>query len=402
MNKFTLAACSIALFCACNNSPKPEKAPEQPTETISRPDNFAEDLTFLREFAKPAVLKDSTSKSAIAIIPEWQGRVITSSVEENGRSFGWLNYATIENGKIDEFSTYGGEDRFLTGPEIAPATDTAISPNSDSLIQHTALPAITAVKPLQQVTSAKGVTVFEGPIDLQSKSGHTLHNSITRTISLLSRRDLHNYLGADIHRSMRAVGFHSDNILINTGDHRWDTAYGTTSIRIRGSFPVTQSSIAIIPLRPGGTVESSAALPKERLLIKNNMAFFRADGNLTAEIGVKQFSALNFMGLYDPEREVLTIVQFTLPRNPQFYLGETMEDNRAEVLTIRNNGPENPYARGRFLEVQSASPAALLKPNGRLQHFHRTIHLQGSEKHLSEITKKLFGVTVKELKATLP
>lgn len=402
MNKFTLAACSIALFCACNNSPKPEKAPEQPGETISRPDNFAEDITFLREFAQPAVLKDSTSKSAIAIIPAWQGRVITSSVEENGRSFGWLNYSTIENGKADEFSTYGGEDRFLLGPEPTPVIDTTVSENGDAVTKHATPPALPSTRTLQQVSSAKGITVLEGAIGIQSKNGNTLHTSVSRTISLLSRRDLHNYLGADIHRSMRAVGFHSDNIIINSGDHRWDTAYGTTSIRIRGVFPVTQASIAIIPLRPGGTVENSAALPKERFLIKNNIAFFRADGNLSAEIGVKQQSALNYVGLYDPEREVLTVVQFTLPRNPAFYLGETMEDNRAEVLTIRNNGPENPYARGRFMEIQSASPAALLKPKGRMQHFHRTIHLQGSEKHLGEITKKLFGVTVKELKAALP
>ncbi|WP_423737752.1 DUF6786 family protein [Chitinophaga caseinilytica] len=402
MHKSIPAVCLLSLLFACNNKPREAKAPVQQAETISRPDNFAEDLAFLRDFTSPAILKDSTSKSSIAIVSAWQGRVVTSTVADDGRSFGWLNYATIENGKQYHFSTFGGEDRLLLGPSPDSALQFPAHGSADSATATVIPDPLRDSAVLRQVSSAKGVTVYEGNINLPSAKGTILNAGISRTISLLSRRDLHNYLGADIHRSVHAVGFHTDNIIVNTGTHRWDTAFGTTAIRVRGMFPVSANSIAIIPLKPGGNVSSAAPLPKERFVVKNNVAFFRADGNFEAELGVKQAAALNFMGIYDPERGVLTVIQFTMPRQAQLYLGETATDARAEVFRIRNNGPGDTNAPGRFLEIQSSSPAALLKPKGRMQHFHRTIHLEGSEKHLGEITKKIFGVTLKEITAALP
>ncbi|WP_298707681.1 DUF6786 family protein [Chitinophaga sp.] len=398
MHKSIPAACLLTLFFACNNNSQQAKAPVQQEQTISRPDNFAADIDFLRAFTSPAVLKDSTSKSAIAIVAGWQGRVMSSTVADDGRSFGFLNYGTIENGKQFHFSTFGGEDRLLFGP----------LPDSTALVPNDSLPATPLPDPLRdsvllrQVPSAKGVITLEGDALLPNSKNNPLNAHITRTITLLSRRDLHNYLGADIHRSVHAVGFHSDNILLNTGTQRWDTSHGTTAIRIRGMFAAGPQSVGIIPLRKGGKVHTGTEIPKERFLVKNNVAFFRADGNFEMELGVQQASALNFMGIYDPERKLLTVIQFTLPRNPALYLGATATDTRAEVLTIRNNGPENTVARGRFVEVQSTSPAALLKPKGRMQHFHRTIHLEGSEKHLGDITKKIFGVNLKEITTALP
>lgn len=399
MHKSIPAACLLTLFFACNNNNSQQaKAPVLQEQTISRPDNFAADVDFLRAFASPAVLKDSTSKSAIAIVAGWQGRVMSSTVAGDGRSFGFLNYGTIENGKQFHFSTFGGEDRLLFGP----------LPDSTALAPIDSLPATPLPDPLRdsallrQVSSAKGIISLEGEAQLPNTKNNILSAHITRTITLLSRRDLHNYLGADIHRSVHAVGFHSDNILLNAGTQRWDTTHGTTAIRIRGMFTAGPQSIGIIPLRKGGKVRTGTPIPKERLLVNNDVAYFRADGNFDMELGVQQASALNFMGIYDPERKLLTVIQFTLPRNPALYLGETATDARAEVLTIRNNGPENAVARGRFVEVQSTSPAALLKPKGRMQHFHRTIHLEGSEKHLGEITKKIFGVNLKEITTALP
>lgn len=399
MHKSIPAACLLTLFFACNNNNSQQaKAPLLQEETISRPDNFAADVDFLRAFTTPAVMKDSTSKSAIAIVAGWQGRVMSSTVADDGRSFGFLNYGAIENGKQFHFSTFGGEDRLLFGP----------TPDSTALSPNNSLPATPIPDPLRdtallrQTTSAKGAVTVEGDALLPNTKNNPLTAHITRTITLLSRRDLHNYLGADIHRSIHAVGFHSDNTLLNAGSQRWDSAHGTTAIRIRGMFPVSPQSVGIIPLRKGGKVNTGAQIPKERFVIKNNVAFFRADGNFDMELGVQQASALNFMGIYDPERKLLTVIQFTMPRHPAFYLGETATDARAEVLTIRNNGPANTSARGRFLEVQSASPAALLKPKGRMQHFHRTIHLEGSEKHLGAITKKIFGVNLKEITTALP
>ncbi len=263
MHKYIPAICILSLFCACNNNSKKEaKAPVQTEQTISRPDNFAEDLKFLREFASPAVLKDSTSKSAIAIVNAWQGRVVTSTVADDGRSFGWLNYATIENGKQYHFSTYGGEDRLLFGP----TADSPCCPRARFYRHH-----ITCATTRSIAGHIRASAYFlrqrryrlEGNLHIPNNKGNIISADVSRTVTLLSRRDLHNYLGADIHRSIHAVGFHSDNIITNANSQRWDTAYGATSIRIRGTFPVSQKTIAIIPCAPEAPSLPRVLCPKK-------------------------------------------------------------------------------------------------------------------------------------------
>ena len=58
----------------------------------------------------------------VAICPEYQGRVMTStSGDLTGRSFGWVNKSFIEKGEADRhFNNFGGEDRLWLGPEGGP------------------------------------------------------------------------------------------------------------------------------------------------------------------------------------------------------------------------------------------------------------------------------------------
>src|SRR3972149_6227009 len=58
----------------------------------------------------------------VAICPEWQGRVMTSTCGgEDGPSFGFVNRAFIEAGKLDpRLNNYGAEDRMWLSPEGGP------------------------------------------------------------------------------------------------------------------------------------------------------------------------------------------------------------------------------------------------------------------------------------------
>ena len=58
----------------------------------------------------------------VAICPEYQGRVMTSTCSDlQGRSLGWVNKAFIEKGEKDpHFNNFGGEDRLWLGPEGGP------------------------------------------------------------------------------------------------------------------------------------------------------------------------------------------------------------------------------------------------------------------------------------------
>jgi len=80
---------------------------------------FGDDLTFLKEFTKAFVLSDESGQKQVAVVPEYQGRVMTSTADgEGGISFGWVNRDLIASGeKQPHINVYGGEDRFWLGPE---------------------------------------------------------------------------------------------------------------------------------------------------------------------------------------------------------------------------------------------------------------------------------------------
>src|SRR5690606_37151857 len=72
---------------------------------------------FLKKYVRVIELKKNNS--AIALIPGWQGRVMTSTAEgDKGFSFGWINHKLIESGVIQpHINAFGGEERLWLGPE---------------------------------------------------------------------------------------------------------------------------------------------------------------------------------------------------------------------------------------------------------------------------------------------
>ena len=104
----------IATLSACL-----EVAEFSPDRDQGRPFNFGEDVDFLREFKSVVLLSDESGLAQVAVVPEYQGRVMTSTAEGmDGASFGWINYELIESGKLEpHINLFGGEDRFWMGPE---------------------------------------------------------------------------------------------------------------------------------------------------------------------------------------------------------------------------------------------------------------------------------------------
>ncbi|NLX13730.1 MAG: hypothetical protein GXY44_08780, partial [Phycisphaerales bacterium] len=62
--------------------------------------NFGQDVAFLKQHADAFVLTAPDGPAAIAVVPAYQGRVMTSSTEgDKGFSFGWINYELIASGQ---------------------------------------------------------------------------------------------------------------------------------------------------------------------------------------------------------------------------------------------------------------------------------------------------------------
>ena len=84
---------------------------------------YGYDVAFFSEKRIETIeLKDNESRACLLLVPGYQGRVMTSTVEGNeGVSFGWINYKLIESGKVStQFNPFGGEERLWLGPEGGP------------------------------------------------------------------------------------------------------------------------------------------------------------------------------------------------------------------------------------------------------------------------------------------
>ena len=80
---------------------------------------FSEDVTFLKKHVDVIILGQGKDSPQVAVVPAYQGRVMTSTVGAAGSpSHGWINYDLIASGKTGlHINAFGGEDRFWLGPE---------------------------------------------------------------------------------------------------------------------------------------------------------------------------------------------------------------------------------------------------------------------------------------------
>lgn len=73
------------------------------------------------------------------------------------------------------------------------------------------------------------------------------------------------------------------------------------------------------------TQDYFGAIPRDRLLERDDVVYFKADGLYRSKIGIPARRALPIAGSYDAESGVLTIVQFSLPDQRTDYLRSTWE-----------------------------------------------------------------------------
>ena len=83
--------------------------------------SFGYDAAFLQTHTDAVILRKGDA--AIAVVPEYQGRVMTATARGNkGASSGWINYELVkqgvqppeqQKGKLDQHMyAFGGEERF--------------------------------------------------------------------------------------------------------------------------------------------------------------------------------------------------------------------------------------------------------------------------------------------------
>ena len=114
MNRFSMIlAAAVAAGGAVAST-----AERSAAETKGKPMSYGEAREFLAKHTELVELTNAEG-ARVAICPEWQGRVMTSTCGGmEGLSFGFINDEFITAGKLDRhFNNYGAEERLWLSPE---------------------------------------------------------------------------------------------------------------------------------------------------------------------------------------------------------------------------------------------------------------------------------------------
>ena len=379
--------------------------------TENRKGTFGYDLQFLKQYHKDLILlgDESDSGAQIIILPAYQGRVMTSTADGNGgMSFGWINYDLIDSNKEEEhFHAFGGEERFWLGPEGGQFS--IFFKKGDPFdFDHWYVPKAIDTEPFILVSSSKMEAIFQREIYLKNYSGFEFNLRVNRHIRLLSKIEIPLLLGFPLPENLQIVGFESNNSITNTGNTPWTKEKGLLSIWILSMFNAGNKTTIAVPYKQGNendlgklvTDDYFGKVPVDRLKIKNGVIFLNADANYRSKIGISPKRALPILASFDQVNEVLTIAQFSLPEFPADYVNSQWEMQEkpfdGDVVNAYNDGFIDGKQMGKFYELESSSPAAILNVGESMHHFHRTIHLKGNSNELNEITQTLLGIHLSE------
>ncbi len=409
--KITELACwglAVGLCAGCVGAP-----PGKTTVTQTRP-TFGDDLAFLDRHVETVVLSDASGDAQVVVVPEFQGRVMTStSGGEDGISHGWINRTMISRGaRRPHMNPFGGEDRFWLGPEGGQYS-LYFEKGAPFDFEHWQVPEPIDWSAWPVVKRTDTEVAFRKEMWITNYFGTQYQLAVDRTVKILDGPDIDRHLNVAIEGQTQAVAYESINTITNTGKAAWERSTGLLSIWILGMYVPSPATTVVIPFKPGdqatlGPIVNDAyfgKVPDDRLVVTEKTVFFRGDGKYRSKVGIPRPRALPVIGSHDASNRVLTIVQYTLPQDAVDYVNSMWEIQdepyAGDVANSYNDGPPKPGKRpmGPFYELESSSPAAALKPNAQLTHVHRTIHLQGPDAQLDAVARANLGVGLNEIKA---
>jgi hypothetical protein len=372
--------------------------------------SFGDDAAFLKQHTTVVVLADGRTGARVAVCPDLQGRVMTSTARgEAGTSFGWVNRQAVGSRVRDpRFNAYGGEDRFWLGPEGGQFA-LFFGKGDPFDLAHWRTPAPIDTEPYPVAAHAADSISFRKRMALANRAGSRFDIDLARTVRLVPLSQALADLGVATLPALEGVAFESLNRITNAGEEPWRKDTGLVSIWILGMFKPSPETTVVVPYKAEGQgpVVNDAyfgKVPADRLVIRDRVLFFRGDGRYRSKIGLSPARAESVLGSYDPGEGVLTLVQLDRPAGARDYVNSMWEVQRepyaGDVVNSYNDGPPAPGVKplGPFYELESSSPAAALAAGGSLVHRHRTIHLVGDEAGLDAVARKVLGVGLAEIK----
>ncbi|WP_298288831.1 DUF6786 family protein [uncultured Lutibacter sp.] len=413
LKNITVTAIVLIITVSCNikNTKKVEKTTED--KTIEEKGTFGYDKAFLkRNYKNTIVLESSDQKASIILSPELQGRVMTSTLNgDEGMSFGWLNYDLIASKKIEEhFNPTGGEERFWLGPEGGQFS-IYFEKDKSFEFENWYVPAAIDTEGFNVIKQNENSVAFQKEMNLINYSGTKFHLEVKRNITLLSKGQISEALQLSSN-DFSSVAYETQNIVKNIGDQAWEKETGLVSIWMLSMMTPSSEITVVAPIKEGLDSEKGikvndnyfGKISADRIKSTEQNVFFKADGKSRGKIGFSPQRSTEFIGSYDAQNKVLTILQIPEPKSTDKYVNSAWEIQKdpysGDVLNSYNDGPlEDGSQMGPFYELESSSPALALKSGEHYSHTQRMYHFKGSKEVLNKITKQLLNVSIEEIEA---
>lgn len=371
--------------------------------------HYGQDREFLARHTAIVELTDGAD-SRVIVAPEWQARVMTSSLSgDAGASFGWLNRPFISaRRKNPKFNNYGGEDRFWLGPE-AGQFGLWFRPGDKFTFDDFRTPAGFNSGSFEVEAASSREITLRRQFEVTNYSGTRFACAVRRSVRLLDADAAALEFAAPMAGGLQWVGYETVNALTNVGASPWRKETGLPCIWILGMFNPLPRGRVIAPFVPGDEARLGPKIspyfrdiPPDRLQVGEDFAVFACDGAYRSKIGISPRRARNIIGSWDPDGRMLTVVTFNLPaaahRLPYVNSQWEIQTNPygGDVVNSYNDGldPVTGTLLGPFYELETSSPGAELAPGETVVHAHRTLHATGSASCLYSFALKTLGVAI--------
>lgn len=371
--------------------------------------DFSDDVSFLRQHADALVLQ-ADGAGPVAVSPKLSARVMTSAFAPDEPGFGLVNRDAIRAGPVARgFANYGGEDRLWLSPEGGPHA-LFFAPGAEQVEANWSVPSAMDGRPRSLVAHDGRSARFSDLLDLEVP-GHGVRSvKVERLIEALPRADVEARIGRPLPDALRLVAFRSVNTLT------WRDAPPQGALVgpwVLGQFTPTDRTHVIFPFRgdaagPDAAPEAAAqaaikrdyfgVVPDERLTLffppgpkARGFARLLADGRLRSKIGLSRAAATGWIGAWDEDGDVLTLVQHTLPP-----AGAAVPDCDWRLPNPRaaQGDVATSYVHGgapRFFELESLGAALPAEPGASVTHEHVTIHLGGPREALQDLARAVLA-----------
>ncbi len=404
---FTISVCLCLILQGCGNGRLKNTGKEKIMNTDSTA-LYGYNRDFLRKHTRIIELRNK--KAAVAIAPDWQGRVMTSTQDgDNGLSFGWINRELIASGKLSgHINAFGGEERIWLGPEGGQFS-IFFQKGRDFVYDNWQTPEFIDSKPWDVVSSDEDSALFRSQVSIVNYSGTKFDIQLDRKVILFNDSELSKETGISP-VGLKSVAYRSENVLTNKGTAEWKKETGLLSVWMLGMFTPSPSVVIVIPVKDGKERSLGVKvndnyfgkIASNRLKVTGNHIFFRADGKSRGKIGIPPLRNTGVMGSFDSGRNILTLLFCKLPSGIKDYVNSAwkLQDDpySGDAFNSYNDGPlADGTQMGPFYELETSSPAAALAPGKSLTHSQVTVHITGDRNLLNKIAVETLGVSLKEI-----